>query len=357
MKALNPQRIYAISMWLVSIVFASFLIGLGNLVIADLPKYGQAEQLEELGGQSAQPKQDEEDRQLAIQIERLQTELKGVEALANNAQQEYDLANDAHQNWLRTREVTASSKTAPDQDKELIERTRNIQEKADARVQMQHERDGVAYKIDQLEQKRKELHNQKYNSDEAVAERRSNELKAFGLRLALTLPLLLASALMIARQRKSAYWPLYRGFVIFSAFAFFFELVPYLPSYGGYVREVVGIVVCLVGGHHGIRWMQGYLQRREEMARRDESERRQSMDRETAMKKMAAGLCPGCDRAIATPIGEEQVNHCVHCGLKLFDHCAAPGCGTRKNAYFAYCQSCGTGAQPHIESPQQCAQS
>ena len=53
----------------------------------------------------------------------------------------------------------------------------------------------------------------------------------FLYRLMLTLPLLVIAG-----------WPFVWGSICFALFAFFVELVPYLPSYGGYIRYVVGII-------------------------------------------------------------------------------------------------------------------
>ena len=35
-----PEKAYTVVLWLVSVVFAGFIVGLGNLVIGDLPQVG-----------------------------------------------------------------------------------------------------------------------------------------------------------------------------------------------------------------------------------------------------------------------------------------------------------------------------
>lgn len=365
---LNPDKTYKVAMWAVSLVFASFLTGLGSLVIRDLPQLASKPSLSAIGKAQVDPELVAKLQKLKTQISSLQSEADAARLSETEVATLFQQEQEAHQNWLKTRLVTSSSPDAAKQDKELIERGQKLD-------QLQAKRQAAAQRLLEAQKALQQAQSayaqeisRRANDPEVQKARETQELKNFLLRLTLTLPLLLASAWMIARKTKSAYWPLFRGFVLFSAVAFFFELVPYLPSYGGYVRAAVGVVICLFGGHFAIKHMQAYLVRRSEEAKKNEAERRQSLNKDLAVAKLTSGLCPGCERPVAKPLGSEHVNYCVHCGLKLFEKCqalvsapahtadkdqeaapakeatlvAAPRCGARRNAFYSFCPVCGS---------------
>lgn len=335
-----PERIFAITMWVVSIVFAGFLIGLGGKVVGDLPGVDKTVSIDDFVDPAQRAT-------LTTRIDSLQRATRVSQDARDSAAQQLTTARNAYQsqreafdNWVATRKATVD----PAQDPEVLSRNRALDtlKATERRAESEVERlDALLLSMSQaMEAARRQqgaledAASGAYNS--AV---NAKELRVFGIRLAITLPLLLIAGWLVARQRKSDYWPLARGFVLFAAFTFFVELVPYLPSYGGYVRYSVGVIASVIAGIYVIRAMRRYLAQRAQVEQQSEEERRQSLSYEDAVRRINTGVCPGCERPIAGAPGNPS-NFCVHCGLRLFDECTR--CKTRKNAFFPYCPSCGT---------------
>ncbi|HJV02180.1 MAG TPA: serine endopeptidase [Burkholderiaceae bacterium] len=340
----RSQTWFQRALWLVAFVFAWFLIGLGGKLVNNLGGAEPMPSLEQFvdAGQAAQVRAEQEraDKVIATANDALaQARQQHQVAQANTR-----AAAETFQNWLATRHATAR----PDQDPDLIARTRELDQlktaerQALAAVQQQQQ---VLLDAQQQRQhanlRREELEKPALEALEHAVQRR--ELHIFLYRLMLTAPLLAVAGWLYARQRKSAYWPFVWGFIFFAGFAFFVELVPYLPSYGGYVRYLVGILLTVVIGRQAIVGLQRYLARQQQQEALPEVQRRATLNYELALKRLGHGLCPGCERSV--DLKDATLDYCPHCGIGLFDHCGR--CKVRKNAFLNFCQLCGTPARPH----------
>ena len=329
-------------LWLVALVFASFLIGLGGTLVGDLPKVETPLQLDDFMEQSAastlraqvvQAQQSEQDAETALEQARLQR---------SKARSENQDARESFNNWLATRSVTQRDEYNP----EVLARTRALdalkltERKTQQVVEAQQQvaldaRQAAAAAQQQLGRMEADA------STRLEAELRKVELRVFLYRLALTLPLLLVAGWLFVKKRKGTYWPFVWGFIFFALFAFFVELVPYLPDYGGYVRYAVGIVVTVVVGRQAIAALNRYLERQKEAEARPDLERRQELGYDTALARLAKSVCPGCERSV--DLKNTSIDFCPHCGICLFDHCGK--CTERKSAFSRFCHACGAAAQ------------
>lgn len=335
----RPQQVYSLVMWALSIIFAGFLMGLGSLVIKDLPRVDAAISVEDFTDQNAVARIDAQIEALQDTQRDRRNDVSDAQAGVNDAALTYEAAKASLDNWLATRTATQSAAQNP----EVIRRTRDV-EALKAREQTARTTLSEAETRQRLGLREISTLNLERNKMMNAARpqyrkaQNAQALRVFLYRLALTLPLLLIAGWMVAKKREASYWPLYRGFVIFALFAFFVELVPYLPSYGGYVRYGVGIIMAIIVGHFIIKAMRQYIERKQAEEARSEGERRQGIEYETALKKIAAKTCPGCDRSIVERDGVET-DFCVHCGIRLKEKCGS--CGERNISFHRFCLSCG----------------
>lgn len=328
-------------LWLVTLLFAWFLTGLGNTLVGDLPhveatqsinNFMDPERTKALKAIIQSASEVQEDAQAKLE----QAELKLESAKANNR-----AARETFDNWLATRSVTQRAA----HDEAVISRTKSLdalraaEREALAKVEQQQQ---IALDAEQKQERANielaQLEDEARGDYEAAL--RDQELRVFGYRLALTLPLLVIAGWLFKKHRKGQSWPFVWGFIIFALFAFFVELVPYMPSYGGYVRYIVGIVLTVLGGRYAIAGLQRYLEKQKLAEALPDNVRRQELDYDLAQARLAKSVCPGCERA--TDFKDVKTDYCPHCGLCLFDRCGQ--CQTRKSAFSRYCFSCGTQA-------------
>ena len=329
-------------LWLVALVFAGFLIGLGGTVVGDLPQVERQLQLDDFIDKAAAEPLRAAVREATQTQQAAQRELEQAQLQRQAAQQASRNARETFSNWLATRRATQQ----PDQDTELIARTKALdalklkedetQQKVQAQQQVALDARQASDRAQQSLAVLEDAAQKKLD-----AEYRRVELRVFLYRLALTLPLLVAAGWLFVKKRKSTWWPFVWGFILFALFAFFVELVPYLPSYGGYVRYIVGIVVTVLVGRYAILGLNRYLARQKLAEAQPDQVRREELSYDTALARLAKSVCPGCERPV--DLKNEQIDFCPHCGIGLFDHCRA--CDARKSAFSKFCHACGTAAR------------
>lgn len=329
-------------LWVIALVFAGFLIGLGNVIVGDLPRVdGRIVQEDFIDTAAVTPLREARDAAIA-RAEAAAPPLDQAELRLQAASQAYLSGRETFQNWLATRTAT----DRPGQDAELVARTARLDALKAAEDTARRAAEAQRQIMLDARQAQARAEARLVPFEGAAASRfeaaqRGAELRVFGYRLALTLPLLAIAGWLFARQRHSRWWPFVWGFIIFALFGFFVELVPYLPSYGGYVRFGVGILVTVLVGRYAILALNDYLAEQRRIEAQPNAARRDTLGYDAALARLDKGVCPGCERPV--DLKNPEIDFCPHCGIGLFDHCAT--CAARKNAFSPFCHACGTAAK------------
>lgn len=338
----QPEKWFKRFLWLIAFIFAGFLIGLGGKVVGDLPKVNSEKTVADYADPIRYPEVEQNLKQVEQRLQHIQQNIDQQNLALTRQQEETANAQKRFENWLATRSATEQSSQNPQviAQTQALDQLKQKEQIIEQKINDYHQDYyQTELKLNQLTQEREALeevaYQQKYKDDQRI------ELQVFLYRLALTLPLLILAVYLFMKHRHSRWWPFVWGFNFFAIFAFFVELVPYLPSYGGYVRYIVGIIFTLVIGRYVIIAMQRYIERKQAEEAMPSEQRQLHIDYDAVQKSFAKSTCPSCERGL--DLNLENLDYCPHCGIQLFNYCQQ--CEARKNAFVHYCSCCGTASE------------
>ncbi len=346
------SRTTAFIHYVISILLAVFLIGMANRIIWDIDSEEQRPYIADFETKTEAKKYRILKRSIQDSIS-TQEEIKERILLSINlAQNTLDQEQASFKTWISTRKATQSSSV----NYEIQKRNYTMDSLRLSLKELKSEKLVLQSTIDVLQvEKNKQVSKISDEMSKArqlfITAERAYDLRVFMSRLLFVIPVLLLGIWMLLKRRRHTYWPLFRGFVFFAFYAFFIGLVPYLPSYGGYVRYAIGIILSVLLGIYAIKHLTSFVKRKKEELQLSSIERSKKIKEEVAEKALENHMCPSCGKDyLINEIHQsgkskhrssnlKVTTYCRHCGLQLFKECNT--CDTTNYAHLPHCYSCG----------------
>ncbi|MDH6309667.1 ribosomal protein L32 [Dysgonomonas sp. PFB1-18] len=345
------KRTTRIIYFLISVVLAIFLILLSNVLIGDLDSTVRYPDRSDYIDLQRQKEYSDASRKLMLQVEDLQQQQVNIQKMIDVASENKRAEQESFDNWIKTRSTLGS----PNQDKEVLQRVKKLDEFQKVVADWKASYDSVQYKIKTLYEKNETNESQLSIIEDDANERyysavNSYDLHVFLIRLLFTAPILILGVYFFIRKRHHKLSPLFMGFSLFSVYVFFVGLVPYLPSYGGYIRYTVGIILTVGLGYYAIRKIRNYTERKKAELKESTTERAQKLEVDTAEKAFNNHICPSCGKDFLLKSWERPEKNnmntaqpisrfCRYCGLELVKKCS--NCGQDNYAHLPFCITCG----------------
>ena len=348
----------------IAIILCGFLIGLSGKILDDIDEWKERPAVSEFENKEfIAEKQSEYDifqQQLNEKNGKKNNILSTIQVAKNN----YENEKQSFDNWLEARKTVGS----PREDSEVISRANKLDEYYKVEQEWRNELTGIEDEINKIQSQQIEISDainderqKAYEASEKAYQK--YELKIFLIRLLIILPILLIGIYFFTKFRKHKYWPLFLGFILFAVYAFFFGLIPYLPSYGGYVRYTVGIILSIFIGIYSINKIKAFIEKKKAELKISKDERAKKVQTGTAEKALDNHMCPSCgknfilknwDLSATKDDNLRNLNlvtsFCRYCGLELFKKCET--CGCNNFAHLPFCANCGDPVMKSDENDQ-----
>ncbi len=337
----------------ISTILALFLIMLSNKIISDLDSTVLIPSKKQFENSDLLSNYYNEKQQIQLEIGNLDEKKETIETTIERAKLNYKNEKQSFDNWLQTRKTLGS----PDNDQAVINKAKKLDEFYKIEKNWRAKLHTIQTQIDNLYEKQEAVE-EKIRKENEIARAKYHkalktyELKVFLIRLLFVAPILAIGIFFFLRYRKNKFWSLYFGFTLFSIYAFFFGLVPYLPSYGGYVRYSVGIILSVGLGYYAIKSISIFVEKKKAELKISTAERAKNVKQEIAEKALENHYCPSCGKDFIIKNWEIKplksndnqtyklvTNYCRHCGLELFKECDE--CGTKNFIHLPFCSNCG----------------
>ncbi|PKG43837.1 hypothetical protein [Psychroflexus sp. MES1-P1E] len=339
--------------YIIAIVLCGFLISLSGKLIDDVDEWKERPTVEQFQNADFLTLKNSEIEKIDLKINLKGEKKSSVENTIKVVNSNYVNAKKSFDNWLEARKTVGS----PKEDKDVLNRANELDEYYKSQQEWKKELAEITNEINLLTKNKNKIEELiDKEKDRAYGERekaiRKYDLKVFLIRLLFILPILLLGIFFIIKFRKHKYWPLFLGFVLFSFYAFFFGLVPYLPSYGGYIRYTVGIILSVLFGVYVINKIRAFIEQKKNELKISTTERSKKVQTETAEKALNDHMCPSCGKDFIVKKWDKSAgkkdkaetygivtNFCRFCGLELFKKCKK--CDSENFAHLPFCSNCG----------------
>jgi hypothetical protein len=342
-SATRFETISKIVLVIISVSLGIFLISLGNKILGDVTKLYKSPSVSEFLEKDSMDYVSKQIANSELNLEKLNERKEHLSSALESANSNYQSEKESFDAWIKTRKTLGS----PEQDKDVLTRTKKLDELRLIRDEWSSRLSENISSINQTKSDRSKLEKEKQSFDAQALEKYEEELrwytlKIFLIRLLFALPILLLGVFLFMKFRKSKYNAFVWGYALFSLYVFFIGLVPYLPSYGGYVRYIVGVILTIILGYYVIKQLTAYTERKKAELSKSTQERGREIAYNTAAKAFETHTCPSCERnfLVIQSSTDKEPNFCIHCGLKLFGKCSK--CGQRNFIHFPFCSACGS---------------
>ena len=339
--------------YVIAIVLCCFLISLSGKLLDDVDEWKERPTVQDFQNKEFLKLRNSDFEEIDTQIDLKEEKKSSIYNTIKIVNSNYVNAKKSFDNWLEARKTVGS----PKEDKEVLSRANELDEYYKTQQEWEKELSEIDNEINSLNKERNKI--QKLVDEEkarAYKERekaiKKYDLKVFLIRLLFILPILILGIFFIIKFRKHKYWPLFLGFVLFAFYAFFFGLVPYFPSYGGYIKYTVGIILSILFGVYTINKIRVFMEEKKKELKISTTERAKKVEIETAEKALDSHMCPSCGKDFIVKkwdksTGKKQetgtygivTNFCRFCGLELFKNCKK--CNSENFAHLPFCSNCG----------------